>query len=279
MVAVITAGLHFDWRARVLSRLLDALQQNRLKPLMFYAESDEQVDALMSEALGWRTRGIIVAAGSIEPQRAREVLDHGYFLAALNRSAHHRGAFSVATDNVAGGAIAAHEFLADQRKRMLVVAGPQTDWASSMRAAGFIEAVSRTGLAAAVWHNVEMTNQAGLASAERYLALREDDRPDAVFVTDDAMALGFIDGLRGSVAVPDGLAIIGFDNLPAAGWAPYRLTTFEQPLEELVGRIVNYIRAHAEGGAQNPAQPWLPEEKPILCPPRLIARGTTRARQ
>ena len=136
-----------------------------------------------------------------------------------------------------------------------------------MRAAGFIEAVSRTGLAAAVWHNVEMTNQAGLASAERYLALREDDRPDAVFVTDDAMALGFIDGLRGSVAVPDGLAIIGFDNLPAAGWAPYRLTTFEQPLEELVGRIVNYIRAHAEGGAQNPAQPWLPEEKPILCPP------------
>ena len=119
LVAVITAGLHFDWRARVLSRLLDALQQNRLKPLMFYAESDEQVDALMSEALGWRTRGIIVAAGSIEPQRAREVLDHGYFLAALNRSAHHRGAFSVATDNVAGGAIAAHEFLADQRKRML----------------------------------------------------------------------------------------------------------------------------------------------------------------
>ena len=71
LVAVITAGLNFDWRAQVLSRLLDALQQNGLKPLMFYAATDEQVDALMSEALDWRTRGVIVAAGAIEPKRAR----------------------------------------------------------------------------------------------------------------------------------------------------------------------------------------------------------------
>ncbi len=279
LVAVITAGLNFDWRAQVLSQLLDALQQNGLKPLMFYAAGDEQVDALMSEALDWRTRGVIVAAGAIEPKRAQEVLDKGYFLAALNRSAHHPGAFSVATDNAAGGAQAAGEFIADERTRMLVVAGPETDWASSTRTAGFLDALSRQGLAATAWNNPEMTNQAGLASAARYLALPYDRRPDAVFVTDDAMALGFIDGLRGSVAIPEELAIIGFDNLPAASWAPYRLTTFEQPLEELVGRIVNYIREHGEDAGQNPVSGFaLPDEKPILCPPRLIVRDTTRRR-
>ncbi len=275
LVAVITAGLNFDWRAQVLSRLLDALQQNGLKPLLFYATGDEQVDALMSEALDWRTRGIIVAAGTIAPERAREVLDHGYFLAALNRSAHHPGAFSIATDNAAGGAEAAREFLADGRTRMLVVAGPELDWASSTRTAGFLNTLSQHGLTAPVWNNAEMTNQAGLASAARYLALPKKARPDAVFVTDDAMALGFIDGLRGSVAVPEELAIIGFDNLPAASWAPYRLTTFEQPLDELVGRIVGHIREHGDD-SEPPAEAPLAGEKPILCPPRLLRRDTTR---
>jgi DNA-binding LacI/PurR family transcriptional regulator len=244
--------------------LLDALQQNGLKPLMFYAASDEQVDALMSEALDWRTRGIIVAAGAIEPKRAAEVLDQGYFLAALNRSAHHPGAFSVATDNAAGGGEAAREFLADGRTRLLVVAGPEADWASSARTAGFLDALSPQGMTALVWNTAEMTN----------LSLPRGERPDAVFVTDDAMALGFIDGLRGQVDIPEQLAIIGFDNLPAAAWAPYRLTTFEQPLDELVGQIVTYIGQH--DGQEPPTGRHQRDEKPILCAPRLIVRDTTR---
>ena len=162
---------------------------------------------------------------------------------------------------------------------MLVVAGPESDWASATRTAGFVGSLPRQGVAAAVWNNAEMTNQTGLASAVRYRALSKKDRPDAVFVTDDAMALGFIDGLRGSVMIPGDLAIIGFDNLPAAAWAPYRLTTFEQPLEGLVGRIVNYIREHADDAGRQPAGgPEPSTDKPILLPPRLIVRDTTRRR-
>lgn len=279
LVAVITAALNFDWRAQVLSRLLDALQQNGLKPLMFYAGSDAEVDALMSEALGWRTRGIIVAAGAIEPGRAREVLDHGYFLAALNRPTHHPDAFSVATDNAVGGAEAARSFLSDGRKRMLVVSGSTQDWANMTRTTGFLVALSRKGFAAEVWNNPEMTNQAGLDSAARFRALPCALRPDAVFVTDDAMALGFIDGLRGAVAIPEELAIIGFDNLPAASWAPYRLTTFEQPLDDLVGRIIAYIRRHAEDDAEREPAPERSGGDLILCPPKLVLRETTRTPQ
>ena len=41
LVAVITTRLHFDWRAQVLSRLLKAFEEWHLKPLLFYAESDD----------------------------------------------------------------------------------------------------------------------------------------------------------------------------------------------------------------------------------------------
>jgi len=276
LVAVITARLNFDWRAQVLSRLLDALQQHGLKPLLFYANDDQHVDALMSEAIGWRTRGIIVTAGAIAPERASEVIDHGYFLAALNRSAGHDEAFSIATDNASGGAEAARAFLADGRQRLLVVAGPPDNWASATRTSGFLAALEATGRHAEVWNNEAMGVEAGLASAQKFLALEPGLRPDAAFVTNDTMALGLLDGLRGRVAVPDKLAVIGFDNLPAASWTPYQLTTFEQPLEDLVRRIIAHIRQH-EGHAEPPDPAGTPDGL-ILSPPRLVERKTTRVR-
>ncbi len=279
LVAVITTRLNFDWRAQVLSRLLDSLQQNELKPLLFYADNDQQVDALLSEAIGWRTRGVIVTAGAIAAERANDVIDHGFFLAALNRSANHPEAFSIATDNALGGSLAARTLLAEGRSRFLIIAGPPDSWANDTRTAGFVDTLARANRTAMVWNNAAMSVEVGLESAVRFLALPIDERPDAVFVTNDAMAIGLLDGLRGAIAIPEALSVIGFDNLPASSWAPYRLTTFEQPLDDLVGQIITHIRQHA-GNAENTAEP-VPKDLSeclILCPPRLILRETTKVR-
>ncbi|MGL9750336.1 MAG: substrate-binding domain-containing protein [Symbiopectobacterium sp.] len=55
------------------------------------------------------------------------------------------------------------------------------------------------------------------------------DWPDAVFCINDLMAFGVIDCARQrGLSVPDDLAVIGFDDIPAAGWDAYSLTTFRQ---------------------------------------------------
>ncbi len=272
LVAVITTRLSFDWRAQVLSRLLKAFEERRVKPLLFYAEHDDEVDRLLAETISWRTRGVVVTAGVVTPERAEAIIQRGQFLAALNRPANHPAAFGIATDNPLGGRLAADIFLAEGRRRWLALAGPETGWATTQRAMGFLAAAAAAGIPAEAWHNAAMTTEDGVACGERFRTLSPGERPDAVFATNDALALGFLDGLRGSeLAVPDDLSLIGFDNLPAAAWSPYRLTTFEQPLDLMVDGVLEHIGAHREAGAPIGDLPM------TFCPPRLVRRATTRS--
>ena len=280
LVAVITTRLSFDWRAQVLSRVLGAIRDWHLKPLLFYAEEDQEVDRLLAEAIGWRTRGVIVTAGVISEERAAAILSHGQFLASLNRPARHSDAFAVATDNLDGGATAANLLLAEGRERFLVLAGGPTDWASGRRAQGFVAALDAAGRTATVWNNPVMSIEAGRDAAARFLGLPSPSRPDAVFATNDALALGFIDGVRERVDVPQALSVIGFDNLPAASWPPYRLTTFEQPLAEMMRRLIAHVDRHQQAASASiQDHDERAADGVIYCPPRLIRRSTTRVSQ
>jgi len=282
LVSVITTRLSFDWRAQVLSHLLKAFGEWHLQPLLFYAENDEEVDRLLGETISWRTRGVVVTAGVISEARAEAILSRGQFLAALNRPANHPEAFATATDNPTGGAMAADVLLRERRQRFLVLAGQRDSWASNRRTEGFIATLRARGIEAAVWYNATMSPEAGFACARHWLHLPTAERPDGVFSTNDALGLGFMDGLRGSaVSIPDDLGLIGFDNLPTSSWAPYQLTTFEQPLDAMVAGVL----AHIEHHQQQRREPDLPAPPPlapaaadgiVYCPPRLVIRNTTR---
>lgn len=282
LVAVITARLNFDWRAQVLSHFLKSIKQGSLKPLLFYAENDDEVDSLLEETMGWRTRGVIVIAGDIQARRAEAIVSGGRFLAALNRPANHPDAFSVATDNEQGGSDAATFLIEEGRRRFLVLSGQQDSWASTLRTRGFVEALRAHGATTLVWHNETMTLEAGKQCATAFLGLAPGERPDAVFATNDALALGFMDGLRGQNHIPEDLSLIGFDNLAASSWLPYQLTTFEQPLDEMVGRIIDHINQHQQGAAATGAvehKRRVGKDGVIYCPPKIIRRSTTKPKQ
>ncbi|HTJ56864.1 MAG TPA: LacI family DNA-binding transcriptional regulator [Devosiaceae bacterium] len=282
LVAIITARLTFDWRAQVLSCLLKAIQDLHLKPLLFYAESDAEIDRLLGETIGWRTRGVIVTAGAVPEHRAMEIVSRGQFLATLNRPANHPEAFAIATDNARGGAMAADLLLDEGRSEFLVLGGPETDWAASLRQRGFAERLAARGKAATVWNKDTMSIPTGWAYAERYLDLASGARPDAVFATSDSIAIGFLDGIRDRLCIPQDLSIVGFDNLPASSWKPYQLTTFEQPIDEMVQLLLAHVDKHhqaEDGQLPAPALVSSGKEGVIYCQPKIILRATTRAMQ
>lgn len=281
LVAVITTRLSFDWRAQVLSHLLRAFEAWHIKPLLFYAESDDEVDRLLLETIAWRTRGVIVTAGNIAHDRAEAILERGQFFAALNRPANHPGAFAIATDNPLGGAMAANLLMAEGRRKYLVLAGLKDGWAATERTSGYVDALRAAGHEPVVWHSQSMTIDVGKQCASAFLALPADQRPDAVFSTNDAMALGFYDGLRGQgISIPDDLSLIGFDNLSASSWTPYQLTTFEQPLDPMVSQVLHYIDSHRrdDGGtaAAISTGQRLGDDGVIYCAPTLISRLTCK---
>ena len=67
--------------------------------------------------------------------------------------------------------------------------------------------------------------------------------PDAVFVANDHMALAVMDTLRYELGlkIPDDVSIIGYDDVPAASWPSYMLTTVQQPVNIMVRETVEIL--------------------------------------
>ena len=85
------------------------------------------------------------------------------------------------------------------------------------------------------------THACGIDAARQLFA--SGDRPDGVFCSSDLLALGVIDAARDAfgLRVPDDLRVIGFDDIPAAEYDAYRLTTLRQDTQGLAHAAVDLL--------------------------------------
>jgi LacI family transcriptional regulator len=98
---------------------------------------------------------------------------------------------------------------------------------------------------------------------------RRADRPDAVVVHSDYIALAFLAGLHDEgVRVPGEVALVGFDDRIAANLSWPRLTTVAQP-SQAVGAAAAEILIRKIAGDLAPAGGWT-----RLFPTRLVRRET-----
>ncbi|MFA6865286.1 MAG: substrate-binding domain-containing protein, partial [Sphaerochaetaceae bacterium] len=107
----------------------------------------------------------------------------------------------------------------------------------------------------------------GNKSVSDYMNLK--DRPEAVFATNDMMALGFIDGLKSlKMEVPKDVSVIGFDDVQLARITTPKLTTIAQPLNELAQKATDLILNKVEKTDLNISQ--------IVLDPILVERDSCR---
>ena len=95
----------------------------------------------------------------------------------------------------------------------------------------------------------EYSAQEGARSIREYLAeTRPDQRIDVLMCENDILALGALDVIRGEfgLAVPDGIAVAGFDNFELGGASAYGLTSYEQPIHEMVDAVVAMVMGRRE---------------------------------
>jgi DNA-binding LacI/PurR family transcriptional regulator len=93
--------------------------------------------------------------------------------------------------------------------------------------------------------------------------LRRPDPPDAIAAMSDELALGALRAAaRSGVAVPDGLAVTGWDDTEAA--APASLTTVAQSLHDQGARCAQLALGGAATGVHEAG--W-----------RIVRRASTRA--
>lgn len=179
------------------------------------------------------------------------------------------------TDDSAGVA-ATVRHLVERGHRRITYVGPGS-WASDTlrRAAA---AATLEGLGHGPIHFLD-AGVHGWRDASAVAQVLAGDPPDAVLCYDDKLALAVLDALRStSLVVPDDLALVGFDGIPAARQSRPRLTTVNVPSVEVGRRAVEMLMASVREGRM-PVSEVLPVDLVIgdSTPPRtprIGGRGT-----
>jgi DNA-binding LacI/PurR family transcriptional regulator len=95
-------------------------------------------------------------------------------------------------------------------------------------------------------------------------ALVADGRPTALLAGSDQLALTALEAARDAgLVVPHDLSIVGFDDIPGAGWSVPALTTVRQPLLRK-GEIAGAMLTSAAGTGRS-----------VVLPVELVVRGST----
>lgn len=188
---------------------------------------------------------------------------------------------SVGIDNRAIGRLAAEHLLAGGARRVGLITGPSRWWEAGEREAGWRETLAQSGLEGVTGPVVEGDWSATSGEAGLHQLLAASPDIDAVFASNDQMALGVLHAAHSlGLRVPEDLSVVGADDIAEGKHFWPALTTVHQPLIDAGIQAVTGIDEDIRTLAQRrrPAEPrdaWT-----TRLQPRLIVRESSRpARQ
>lgn len=191
-------------------------------------------------ALQRRVDGIVLAATPSEPAVA-ELRRAGVAVVAVGTDPALAELDWVSADDERIAADAVAHLLRIGHRHVATIAGPADADQGGRRLRGYHQALSAAGIAsdAGLVAAGDWTRESG-ADAMASL-LDRSPRPTAVFCANDLMAIGALDAaLARGLAVPDDLAIIGVDDIEAAGLVRPGLSTIRIPSLE-IGRTAGTL--------------------------------------
>ena len=174
---------------------------------------------------------------------------------------------TVGSDNFGAGKLAGEHLLQKGRKRIAFLGHADEHYPEfESRYQGLYAAQVQAGIEPDLdlQFDAITTEEAGYDAARELLASGRDF--DAVFAASDLIAVGAMRALaEAGRKVPDDIAIIGFDDIPAASLTNPPLTTIMQDIRGAGERLVETLLAEVEG-----------RDKPDnRLPARLIERAST----
>jgi LacI family transcriptional regulator len=256
IVAVVTSNITHPFVPQLLEKMTLAIQQRGQEVLLLNSPPGQDIDRQLPLALRYRVKGILIANVSIGAKIAKQVRNSGTPVVMVNRYVEEKAVHAVSCDNLQGSRLIAHDFLAAGKKRIAYVGGLADSPTNVARKQGFLHALAEQGVEPAMVLDGAFSHAWGYEAVSLLRARRTPI--DAVFCGDDMVAIGMLDGFRG---MPGGLAqapaIVGFDDIPNASWPPYMLTTYSNPLDQMIELALDLLELPADTAPRREVLPGL----------------------
>jgi LacI family transcriptional regulator len=232
-------------------------------------ESEAEQDKYLRVLLQKQVDGVLLvpARSALEPIQFVQSQDTP--VVVLDRLIPDVQADTVHCDSEGGAHQLTRLLLSLGHRRIAVLSGPQGVSTAEDRVAGYQRALKEAGLdvdPALVYYG-QFSLESGYTMTQRVLAATP--RPSGLFAGNNFIAIGALRALRDAgLQVPEDLALVGFDDLPADLVVDPFLTVVAQPAYEMGRRATELLLARLSGEAPEAYQE-------IVLPTELIVRQSS----
>jgi LacI family transcriptional regulator len=232
---------------------------SRLGRSVLILSTREQADAEAAvRDLASRVDGLAVFDGTVGEEAVGSIVAAGVPVVLLARR-DLAGADAVATENSASAEELAEHLLGHGHRRLAFLGDPDRSFDIHERWAGVAGVLARHGLPAP--EPVRCHSSEGSARAAAAALLGSDERPDAIVCGNDERALAALLAAEDlGLAVPDDVAVTGWDDILAARHARPALTTVRQPMRELGAWAARALDERIRGDRAAPVKELLPTQ-------------------
>ena len=222
-----------------------------------------------------RVQGILITPVAGADKRLAQLQRRGTPVVLVDCRSASRGQCSVSVDDVLGGDLAVSHLLDAGHEQIAFVGGPLSIRQVADRHEGAVRALQRAGLSQAALHLFEtpaLNVAAGQRAGASLAGLAAASRPTAVFCANDLLALGVLQAMTSHrIRVPDGIAIVGYDDVDFAAAAAVPLSSVRQPRHQLGRAAAQLLVEEALGDGTH-------RHRQVVFEPDLVIRASSQGR-
>ncbi len=250
--------------ALLLEGMTDALSQQAAGMMLWLGNrtKEETLEQILRVGI---LDGVIVTANKLDDPLVDGLLASGVPTVLVGHRHTDLTASFVDVDHVAAADAVTSHLIDIGRRRIAHITGRRSTAAGEDRLRGYSRAMARAGLAVEdLVEDGDFTSQRGYAAASALL----DQGIDAIFCGNDLTAQGALGAIHDrGLAVPDDVAVAGFDNLELAARLDPPLTTVHQDIRRQGTKAAQTLFAllkDSEGGPRR-----------VTLPTKLVIRQST----
>jgi DNA-binding LacI/PurR family transcriptional regulator len=264
MIGVVIPDLHGEFFSELLRGMDREASERGLYLMLMRMHGDAARGVAALNAMRGRVDGLLVMAPQVAADELLAHLPRDMPAVLLNCAPGQPGRAELRIDNAAGAAAIVEHLIATGRRRLVHITGPEGNIDAEERCRGARDACARAGITLRILPG-DFNEPSGIAAAATLLD--EGCDADAIFAANDMMAIGAMMTLkRAGIAVPEQIAIAGFDDIPLARLITPSLTTASIDIAAFgargVARLAGAIAGQDDG---------LPEQRI----PVVVIRGST----
>jgi len=238
---------------------------------MFVCSTDGQGErerTFLDDALQRRVDGVALAAFATRARSLAPVLRADIPVVSIGTTIQHSKVDCVRTDDVAGSRDATNYLIQKGYDPIGMIGGPAGTSPSDHRLEGHRAALGAAGIRfdPRLLAIGDFTRSGGAKAMQELLGRKQ--RPRAVFCANDLMAIGAMDAVRSAgLRLPTDVALMGYDDIEAAGLVTPALTTVLNPADEMGHECAGVL-------LERMSQENHPARREVVIPHRLIPRDS-----